>query len=395
MQVKHLKDVDAKGKRIAMRLDLNVPIKDGKVAGDARLRAVLPTIHMALDKGAGVILLSHLGRPEEGVFDAQFSLAPVAERLAELLELPVRFEANPTLATPSVSVAPGEVVLLENVRFLKGESKNNPELAKTFADLGDIYVMDAFGAAHRAHASTEGAICVAKIAVAGPLMAAEMEAAAKLMEDPKRPLYAVVGGSKVSTKLTMLESLINKVDGLILGGGLANTFLIANGYPVGTSLSEPELVPEARRLMALAKAKNIRIITPEDVVVGRKVDRPDQASVRRLFEINDNEAIFDIGPETSRLYAFFLGKAETIVWNGPVGAVENPPYDRGTRTVAQVMAASPAYTVVCGGDAVTAVEDFGLADKMDYLSTGGGAFLEALEGKILPSVAALEARANG
>lgn len=388
-------DVTLSGKRVVMRLDLNVPMKDGVITSDKRIRAVLPTIVKALDAGAAVILLSHLGRPEEGVFEPAFSLRPVADHLAELLGRPVTFAPNPSAGPlPAVDVTPGEIVLCENVRFLKGEKKNDPTLAEQLAALGDVYVMDAFGAAHRANASTEGAVRKAAVAVAGPLMLAEMAAAEKLLDNPARPLYAIIGGSKVSTKLTVLENLINKVDGMIVGGGIANTFLEAAGYDMGSSLVEKDLVPEAKRLMALARERRVQLPLPEDVVVAPDFKHADQASVRPLFSVSERDSVFDIGPDSVGRYAMLLNKAATVVWNGPVGAFETPPFDRGSRALADILAASPAYTVVCGGDTVAAVEAFGVAGNMDYLSTGGGAFLEVLEGKILPAVAALEARAE-
>ncbi len=389
MKALSMDDVTLSGKRVAVRVDFNVPIKNGKVGSDKRIRAALPTIEKALGAGAGVVLLSHLGRPEEGVFDTAFSLAPVAARLGELLGRPVRFCEK----LEDAVVAPGEVALCENVRFLKGEKKNNPELAQKFADLGDVYVMDAFGAAHRAHASTEGAVRLARVAVAGPLMAAEMEAADKLLANPERPLFAIIGGSKVSTKLTVLENLVQKVEGLIVGGGIANTFLAAAGLNVGKSLMEPELMPEARRIMQMAKDQNVALPLPKDAMVAPSLEQPEVAHVVEVAKIGAEDAILDIGPATAAEYAKLLQGAATIVWNGPVGAFETKPFDQGSKQLAQALAVSPAYVVVCGGDTIAAVEAFGLMDKMDYISTGGGAFLEVLEGKVLPSVAALEARA--
>lgn len=394
MKALSMKDVDLAGRRVVMRLDLNVPMKDGVITSDKRIRAVLPTINLALDAGAGVLLLSHLGRPEEGVFDEAFSLRPVAARLEELLGRPVTFRPDP-FDDGGVGVRPGDVVLCENVRFLKGEKKNSDELAARLAALGDVYVMDAFGAAHRANASTEGAVRRAAVAVAGPLMLAEMAAAEKLLDDPARPLFAIIGGSKVSTKLTVLENLIRKVDGMIVGGGIANTFLEAAGYHMGCSLVEKDLLPEAKRLIALAKERGVLLPLPEDVVVARDLKHPEEAMARMIFQVTEQDSAFDVGPESVRRYAFLMEKAATVVWNGPVGAFETPPFDRGSRALAGVLASSPAYTVVCGGDTVAAVEAFGLADRMDYLSTGGGAFLEVLEGKTLPAVAALEDRARG
>lgn len=385
-----MNDVDLNGKRVVMRLDLNVPMKNGVISNDKRIRAVLPTIRLALDRGASVIALSHLGRPVEGEFDESFSLRPVAVRLGELLGIPVRFVEDPFAG---LDIRPGEVVLCENVRFLKGEKKNNPELAAKLAGLGDVYVMDAFGAAHRAHASTEGAIRAAKQAVAGPLLLAEMEAATQVLEHPTRPLYAIVGGSKVSTKLTVLENLIKHVDGMIVGGGIANTFMLAAGMNMGRSLVEEDLVPEAKRLMELAASRGVKLPLPLDVVVAPGLDQPEKAEVKMASELGPEDCVLDIAEGSVKNYAAMLADAGTIVWNGPLGAFETVPFDRGSRAVAEILAASPAYTLVCGGDSIAAVEGFGLGDKMDYLSTGGGAFMEVLEGKTLPSVAALADRA--
>lgn len=390
MKALSMNDVDLNGKRVVMRLDLNVPMKNGVISNDKRIRAVLPTIRLALDRGASVIALSHLGRPVEGEFDESFSLRPVAVRLGELLGIPVRFVEDPFAG---LDIRPGEVVLCENVRFLKGEKKNNPELAVKLAGLGDVYVMDAFGAAHRAHASTEGAIRAAKQAVAGPLLLAEMEAATQVLEHPTRPLYAIVGGSKVSTKLTVLENLIKHVDGMIVGGGIANTFMLAAGMNMGRSLVEEDLVPEAKRLMELAASRGVKLPLPLDVVVAPGLDQPEKAEVKMASELGPEDCVLDIAEGSVKNYAAMLADAGTIVWNGPLGAFETVPFDRGSRAVAEILAASPAYTLVCGGDSIAAVEGFGLGDKMDYLSTGGGAFMEVLEGKTLPSVAALADRA--
>ncbi len=389
MKALSMNDVDLAGKRVVMRLDLNVPMKNGVISSDKRIRAVLPTIRLALDRGACVIALSHLGRPVEGEFDEAFSLKPVAARLGELLGMSVRFVADPFAG---LDIRPGEVALCENVRFLKGEKKNNPELAAKLAGLGDVYVMDAFGAAHRAHASTEGAIRAAKTAVAGPLLLAEMEAATQVLEHPKRPLYAIVGGSKVSTKLTVLENLLRNVDGLIVGGGIANTFMLASGMDMGNSLVEEELVPDARRLMELAAARGVKLPLPSDVVVAPGLNQPEKAEVKKAGEVKPGDCVLDIAEGSVQEYAAMLSDAGTIVWNGPLGAFETKPFDQGSRGVAAVLAASPAYTLVCGGDSIAAVESFGLGDRMDYLSTGGGAFMEVLEGKVLPSVAALADR---
>lgn len=386
MKALTMNDVDMKGKRVVMRVDVNVPIHDGVITSDKRIRAVLPTIRKALDAGAGVILLAHLGRPTEGVFEEQFSLRPVAVHMGKLLGMPVEFCAEPL---KGVECQPGQVVLCENVRFFKGEKKNNEELAAQYAAMGDIYVMDAFGAAHRAQASTEGALRKAPVAVAGPLMFAEMEAATKLLDNPERPLFAIIGGSKVSTKLTVLENLLKHVDGLIVGGGIANTFLEAAGYNMGSSLVEKDLIPEAGRLIEMAKERNVMLPLPSDVVVAPSFERASEAVTKKVSELSAEDCAFDIGEETVKEYAKLLADARTIVWNGPVGAFETVPFDKGSRALADILADSDAYTLVCGGDTVAAVESFGVASRMGYLSTGGGAFLEVLEGKTLPAVAAL------
>lgn len=388
MSVKKLADQDLKGKTVVIREDLNVPMKDGKVGNDKRIRAALPTIQMALDKGAGVIVLAHLGRPTEGEFEEKFSLKPVAEHVGKLLGKKVALAAKPEDA----KAAPGEVVLVENIRFFKGEKKNDAALAQKLANLGDVYVMDAFGAAHRAHSSTEGAVRLARIACAGPLMEAELEAFAKVMDNPRRPLAAIIGGSKVSTKLALLENLIAKVDTLIVGGGIANTFLAAAGYNVGASLYEPDLVPEAKKIMAKARELGKELPLPVDVVTARELAPGQKTSVHPVGAVPADEMILDIGPKTVELYEKILGKAATVVWNGPVGAFEIEPFGKGTRELAEFLAKSGAFVVVGGGDSVAAVESYGLQDKMGYISTGGGASLELLEGKILPSVKALEDR---
>ena len=389
MAIKLLQDVACEGKIVVIRQDLNVPMKEGVITNDKRIRAALPGVRMALEKGAaGVVLLSHLGRPVEGEFDAKFSLAPVAAHVASLLGRPVRLAATPEEAKP----APGEVVLLENVRFFKGEKKNDPALAARFAALGDIYVMDAFGAAHRAHASTEGAVRQAGVACAGPLMAAELEAFGKVLHAPARPLAAIIGGSKVSSKLGLLENLVDKVDSLIVGGGIANTFLAASGVNVGASLYEPELVEDAKKIMAKAAAQGKNLPLPVDVVTAAALEPGQKATTRAVSDMPADEMILDIGPRTVALYEELLGRAATVVWNGPVGAFEVEPFGEGTRALAGALASSPAFVVVGGGDSVAAVEGYGLADRMGYISTGGGASLELLEGKVLPSVAALEAR---
>lgn len=388
MPIKKLADQDCSGKTVVIREDLNVPMKEGRITNDKRIRAALPTIRMALDKGAGVIVLSHLGRPTEGLYEEQFSLKPVAARLGDLLGRDVPLVREPSEA----KVTPGQCVLLENVRFLKGEKKNDPALAAQLAGLGDIYVMDAFGAAHRAHASTEGAVRQARVACAGPLMVAELAAFAKVLDNPARPLAAVIGGSKVSTKLGLLDNLLAKVDSLIVGGGIANTFLAAAGYGVGISLYEPDLIPEAKKIMETAKAAGKELPLPVDVVTARELAPGQKATVHAVDDVPADEMILDIGPKTVALYEALLAKAATVVWNGPVGAFETEPFGAGTKALAEALAASKAFVVVGGGDSVAAVESYGLADKMGYISTGGGASLELLEGKVLPSVAALEDR---
>ncbi len=391
MKALSMNSIDLKEKSLVIRCDLNVPLKDGKIANDKRIRAVIPTIEKAIENNCTIIICSHLGRPQEGVFEEKFSLAPIAVRLSELLGKPVRFHSyDPEL---NVNAQKGEIVLLDNLRFLVGEKKNNPELGAKLASLGDIYVMDAFGAAHRAHASTESAVRQAKIAVAGPLMEAEMNAATKILHTPQRPLYAIVGGSKASTKLTVLENLINFVDGLIIAGGIANTFLMATGVNVGKSLAEEDFVEEAKRLIELAKSKNVNLPLPTDVVVSKDITDTQNIRTCSVNDLTDEEAIFDIGPETTKAYTEVLAKAQTIVWNGPIGVFETPAFAQGTINIGNALSESSAYTLVCGGDCVAAAEQFKIADKMDYLSTGGGAFLEVLEGKTLPSVAALADRA--
>lgn len=391
MAIKLMQDVDLAGKRVVIREDLNVPIKEGIIRNDKRIRAALPTIRLALEKGAGVVLLSHLGRPTEGEYDAQFSLRPIAARLAELLNMPVRFAASldETQARPA---KPGECVLCENIRFVKGEKKNTEALAQTLAALGDVYVMDAFGAAHRAHASTEGALRKAATACAGPLMAAELDAFAKVQDNPQRPLVAIIGGSKVSTKLALLENLIGKVDRLIVGGGIANTFLAAAGYNVGASLCEMDLIPDARRVMEKAKNEGKILPLPTDVVVAKAMEPGQAAIVCDVDAVPADLMILDIGPKTIAHYADLCKDAATVVWNGPVGAFETEPFGAGTKALAEALALSSAFVVVGGGDSVAAVEQYGVADKMGYISTGGGASLELLEGKTLPSVAALRDR---
>jgi len=383
-------DLELAGKRVLIREDFNVPLSDGKVTSDARLRAAIPTLRLALDAGARVILMSHLGRPKEGERDPALSLAPVAKVLAGLLGRPLRFHDD---GLEGVAAEPGEAVLLENVRFLKGEKKDDPALAKRMAGLCDIFVMDAFGTAHRAEASTHGVALAAPIACAGPLLAGELDALERALEKPKRPLVAVVGGSKVSTKLEVLESLIARVDQLVVGGGIANTFLAATGVAVGKSLHEADMIDVAKRLLAQAKTRGVGIPIPTDVVVAREFAATAKAQVRAAAEVGADEMILDIGPDTAKAVAGIVAKAGTIIWNGPLGVFEFEAFGAGTRTLAEAIATSPAFSIAGGGDTLAAIDKYGVADRMSYISTGGGAFLEFVEGKTLPAVAALEQRA--
>jgi phosphoglycerate kinase len=390
MAVLRMADLALEGRRVMIRLDLNVPLQDGRVTSDTRIRASLPSIRQALEAGAAVILLSHLGRPREGQFEEQFSLAPVAEHLAGLLGQPVRLAAH---WLDGVEVAPGEVVLCENVRFNVGEKADDPDLAQRMAALCDVFVMDAFGTAHRAQASTHGGARLAPEACAGPLLVAELDALGRALDDPARPVVAIVGGAKVSTKLTVLESLVDKVDQLIVGGGIANTFIAAAGHAVGHSLYEPELVDNARQMMSSAHRAEIPI--PQDVVVALEVSASAPAYKRPVDSVDDDEMIVDIGPRTAAQYAQLLRSAGTIVWNGPVGVFEIDQFAAGTRALAEAAASSDAFSIAGGGDTLAALEKFGLSDQVSYISTGGGAFLEFLEGRTLPAVAVLEERAAG
>jgi phosphoglycerate kinase len=390
MAVLRMADLALEGRRVMIRLDLNVPLQDGLVTSDTRIRASLPSIRQALEAGAAVILLSHLGRPREGQFEEQFSLAPVAEHLAGLLGQPVRLAAD---WLDGVEVAPGEVVLCENVRFNVGEKADDPDLAQRMAALCDVFVMDAFGTAHRAQASTHGVARLAPEACAGPLLVAELDALGRALDDPARPVVAIVGGAKVSTKLTVLESLVDKVDQLIVGGGIANTFIAAAGHAVGHSLYEPELVDNARQMMSSAHRAEIPI--PQDVVVALEVSASAPAYKRPVDSVDDDEMIVDIGPRTAAQYAQLLRSAGTIVWNGPVGVFEIDQFAAGTRALAEAAASSDAFSIAGGGDTLAALEKFGLSDQVSYISTGGGAFLEFLEGRTLPAVAVLEERAAG
>lgn len=389
MPMKRMADVDLQGKRVLIRQDLNVPIKDGQVTSDIRIRAGLTTIRMALDAGAAVMLMSHLGRPKEGQYDPAFSLQPVADHLSQLLGMPVRLEKD---WLDHVQIEPGEVVLCENVRFLPGEKSNDPELGRKMAALCDVYVMDAFGTAHRAQASTHSVAQYAPVACAGPLLTQELDAIRQGLEDPKRPLVAIVGGSKVSTKLTILKSLSEKVDQLIVGGGIANTFIAAAGYPVGKSLCEEDLIEEAQRLMTSARANGNEIPLPVDVVCAKEFSESAQATVKKVDDVSDDDLILDIGPETAGRYAQLLKSAGTIVWNGPVGVFEIDQFGAGTEALARAIAESPAYSMAGGGDTLAAISKYGISEQVSYTSTGGGAFLELLEGKELPAVAMLKQR---
>lgn len=391
MAILRMTDLDLRGKRVLIREDLNVPVQDGVVTSDARIRASLPTIQHARNAGARVLVMSHLGRPEEGVYDEEFSLAPVAKRLAELLGFKVRFEKD---WLGGVEAATGEVVLLENVRFNKGEKKDKEDLAKRMAELCDIYVMDAFGTAHRAEASTHGVARFAKVACAGPLLMNELIALETALDQPKRPLIAIVAGSKVSTKLTVLESLLGKVDKLIVGGGIANTFLLAEGYGVGKSLVEAEMVDIARGLLKKSAELKVEIPLPSDVVVAKEFAASAEADVKSVGNVAAEEMILDIGPDTAERFARMLHDAGTIVWNGPVGVFEFDQFGEGTRTLAQAIARSPGFSIAGGGDTLAAIEKYRVEDDISYISTGGGAFLEFLEGKKLPAVAVLEERAK-
>jgi phosphoglycerate kinase len=392
MSVIKMTDLDLAGKRVLIRQDLNVPIKDGKVASDKRIRASLPTIEHCIKAGARVMIMSHLGRPTEGQPEDQYSLAPVADHMGRLLGQEVRLVKD--YLDGNVEVGEGEVVLLENVRFNKGEKKNDEQLARRYAALCDVYVMDAFGTAHRAQASTHGAGVYAPVACAGPLLAGELEALGKALDNPARPMVAIVGGSKVSTKLTVLESLSKVVDELVVGGGIANTFIAAAGYNVGKSLYEPDLVDTCKSLTAAAEARGGEIPVPTDVVCGKEFSPTARATLKDVKDVDDDDMIFDIGPDSAAALADILKKAGTIVWNGPVGVFEFDQFGEGTRAIAMAIAESDAFSIAGGGDTLAAVDKYGIADRISYISTGGGAFLEFLEGKKLPAVAMLEERAS-
>jgi len=393
MTILRMTDLDLRGKRVFIRADLNVPQDDaGNITDDTRIRASVPALRHALKGGAAVLVTSHLGRPTEGEFRPEDSLAPVAKRLSELLGVPVPLKAN---WVDGVDVKPGEVVLLENCRVNKGEKKNDDALARKMAALCDVYVNDAFGTAHRAEATTHGIAKYAPVACAGPLMSAELDALGKALRDPQRPLVAIVAGSKVSTKLTILGELAKKVDQLIVGGGIANTFMLASGLPIGKSLAEADLVGEARNIMAIIKAKGGGVPIPVDVVCAKEFSADARATVKDATDVAADDLILDIGPKTAAHLAAILGKAGTIVWNGPVGVFEFDRFGEGTKTLAQAIAGSPAFSIAGGGDTVAAIAKYGIEKKIGYISTGGGAFLEFLEGKKLPAVEILEARAAG
>ena len=392
MSIIKMSDLDLAGKRVLIRQDLNVPVKDGQVTSDARIRASLPTIRMAIESGARVMLMSHLGRPTEGEPEAKFSLQPVADHLGGLLGKEVRLVADYLDKAPEVGE--GEVVLLENVRFNAGEKKDDETLSRQYAALCDVFVMDAFGTAHRAQASTHGAGVYAPVACAGPLLSGELEALGKALDNPARPLVALVGGSKVSTKLTVLESLSKVVDQLIVGGGIANTFIAAAGHNVGKSLYEADLVDTASQLTENARTNGGDIPVPTDVVCGKEFSESAEATTKPVNAVEDDDMIFDIGPDTAGALADIIRKAGTIVWNGPVGVFEFDQFGEGTKVISMAIAESAGFSVAGGGDTLAAVDKYGIEDRVSYISTGGGAFLEYLEGKKLPAVAMLEKRAN-
>jgi phosphoglycerate kinase len=390
MPILRMTDLDLSGKRVLIRQDLNVPIDNGQITSEQRILASVPTLKRALEQGAAVMVTSHLGRPKEGVWTQEDSLEPVAIRLAALLGVDVPLVRD---WVDGVDVQPGNIVLLENCRMNVGEGKDDEALAKKYAALCDVFVMDAFGTAHRAQASTHGVIKFAPVAAGGPLLMAELDALAKALEHPAKPLLAIVAGSKVSTKLELLSNLVNKVEQLIVGGGIANTFIAAAGHPVGKSLCEPDLLDTARQIVADANARGAAIPLPTDVVVAKQFLPDAEATVKAVTDVADDDLILDIGPQTAAHYAELIAKAGTVVWNGPVGVFEFDAFGKGTETLARAIAASPAFSIAGGGDTLAAVDKYGIAGQVSYISTGGGAFLEFLEGKTLPAVAALQARA--
>ncbi|KOR10859.1 MULTISPECIES: phosphoglycerate kinase [Stutzerimonas stutzeri group] len=386
MTVLKMTDLDLQGKRVLIREDLNVPVKDGAVKSDARILASLPTIKLALEKGAAVLVCSHLGRPEEGVYSEEDSLKPVADYLSKALGREVPLVKD---YLDGVEVKPGELVLLENVRFNKGEKKNTDELAQKYAALCDVFVMDAFGTAHRAQGSTHGVAKFAKVACAGPLLAAELDALGKALDKPQRPMVAIVAGSKVSTKLDVLTSLADICDQLIVGGGIANTFLAAAGYKVGKSLHEADLIDTAKAIAA-----KVAVPLPVDVVVAKEFAESAEATVKAIADVADDDMILDIGPKTAAMFGEMLKASQTILWNGPVGVFEFDQFGNGTKVLAQAIAQSPAFSIAGGGDTLAAIDKYGVAEQISYISTGGGAFLEFVEGKVLPAVEVLEQRAS-
>ncbi|MGN7831800.1 phosphoglycerate kinase [Pseudoxanthomonas sp. 22568] len=389
MSIVRMTDLDLAGKRVLIRQDLNVPIEDGRITSEQRITASLPTLKQALGQGAAVMVTSHLGRPKEGVWSEADSLAPVAARLSELLGVDVPLVRD---WVDGVDVKPGQIVLLENCRMNVGEGKDDEALSKKYAALCDVFVMDAFGTAHRAQASTHGVIRFAGVAAGGPLLMAELDALAKALDKPARPLLAIVAGSKVSTKLELLSNLVGKVDQLIVGGGIANTFIAAAGHAVGKSLYEPDLLDTARKIDADAKARGADIPLPSDVVVAKEFKADSPAEVKAVDAVSADDLILDIGPQTAQRYAELIRSAGTVVWNGPVGVFEFDAFGKGTEALARAIAQSPAFSIAGGGDTLAAVDKYGIAGEVSYISTGGGAFLEFLEGKTLPAVAALEAR---
>jgi len=391
MSVIKMSELDLANKRVLIREDLNVPVKEGKISSDARLRAALPTIKNALEAGAKVMVMSHLGRPTEGEYNEEFSLKPVADYLAAALNYPVRLVKN---YLDGVEINVGELVIFENIRFNVGEKKNDNALAQKLAALCDVFVMDAFGTAHRAQASTHGVAKFAKTACAGPLLAGELAALGKALDNPARPMVAIVGGSKVSTKLTVLDSLSTIVDQLVVGGGIANTFIAAAGHNVGKSLFEADLLDEANRLSAAAQANKGDIPVPTDVITGTEFSESAQATLKSVSDVADGDMIFDIGPDSAQALAEIIKNAGTVVWNGPVGVFEFDQFGKGTEVIAKAIAESSAFSIAGGGDTLAAVDKYDIADKISYISTGGGAFLEFLEGKKLPAVEILEQRAK-